>query len=151
MGVASKLSKMFSKAEVEKMDKAAKKMSGSPGYDDDTIAAQKEYAKEKAVEKSKKLTKKEEKAADKAAEEFAMGKEGSSKKAKPLTEKEKKELQESLNFKKGGMVRQVSQPKPTSPKKMLSGGMAKQPARAYAKGGMVKCGASNPPAQKGKK
>jgi hypothetical protein len=126
MGVASRLSKMFSKAEVEKMDKAAKKAAGSPGFDDDTIAAQKEYAKEKAAEKSKKLTKKEEKSADKAAEEFAMGKEGTKKKAKPLTDKEKKEMQESLNFKKGGMVKKM------------------------AKGGMVKCGASNPPSQKAK-
>jgi hypothetical protein len=135
MALPSRIAKMFSKSEVEKMDKAAKKAAQSPGYDDDTIAAQKEYAKEKAAEKSKKLTKKEEKAADKAAEEFAMGKEGTSKKAKPLTEKEKKELQESLNFKKGGMVK-----KPAA-KKMM----------AYAKGGMVKCGASNPPTQKGKK
>lgn len=124
MGVASKLSKMFSKAEVEKMDKAAKKAAGSPGYDDDTIAAQKEYAKEKQVEASKKLTKKEEKSADKAAEEFSMGKEPTTKKSKPLTEKEKKELQESLNFKKGGMV--------------------KKPAAAK----MANCGASCPPAQK---
>jgi hypothetical protein len=145
MGVASRLSKMFSKAEVEKMDKAAKKAAQSPGYDDDTIAAQAEYAKEKKVEASKKLTKKEEKAADKAAEEFAMGKEGSSKKAKPLTEKEKKELQDSLNMKKGGMVK-----KPAA-KKMMGGGMASKKTMAYAKGGMVKCGASNPPAQKGKK
>ncbi len=145
MGVASRLGKMFSKAEVEKMDKAAKKAAGSPGYDDDTIAAQAEYAKEKKVEASKKLTKKEEKAADKAAEEFAMGKEGTTKKAKPLTEKEKKELQESLNMKKGGMVK-----KPAA-KKMMGGGMASKKTMAYAKGGMVKCGASNPPAQKGKK
>jgi hypothetical protein len=127
--ITRKLGKMFSKAEVEKMDTAAKKAAGSPGYDDDTIAAQAEYAKEKKVEASKKLTKKEEKSADKAAEEFAMGKESTSKKAKPLTEKEKKELQESLNFKKGGMVK----------KKV-----------AMAKGGMAKCGASNPPTQKAK-
>lgn len=132
MGVASRLGKMFSKSQVEQMDKAAKKAAQSPGYDDDTVEAIKQYEKEKAVEKSKKLTKKEEKAADKAAEEFAMGKEGTTKKAKPLTEKEKKELQESLNMKKGGMVK-------------------KKKPMAYAKGGMVKCGASNPPAQKAKK
>ena len=66
MALASRISKMFSKAEVEKMDKAAKKFSGSPGYDDDTKAAQKEYLKEKEVEKSKKLTKAEEKAAKRA-------------------------------------------------------------------------------------
>jgi hypothetical protein len=33
---------------------------------------------------------------------------------------------------------------------MMGGGMASK-KMAYAKGGMVKCGASNPPAQKGKK
>lgn len=131
MALASRISKMFSKAEVEKMDKAAKKAAGSPGYDDDTIAAQKEYAKEKQVEKSKKLTAAEEKAADKEAYASAMGKEKPATKGK-LTEKEKKDLQESLNFKKGGMVK----------KKM-----------AYAKGGMVmaNCGASMKPAQKAKK
>ena len=128
MALARSISKMFSKAEVEKMDKAAKKFSGSPGYDDDTIAAQKEYAKEKAVEKSKKLTAAEEKAADKEAYASAMGKEKPAAKGK-LTEKEKKDLQESLNFKKGGMVKK------------------------YAKGGMVmaNCGASMKPAQKAKK
>ena len=128
MALARSISKMFSKAEVEKMDKAAKKFSGSPGYDDETALAQKEYAKEKAVEKSKKLTAAEEKAADKEAYASAMGKEKPAAKGK-LTEKEKKDLQESLNFKKGGMVKK------------------------YAKGGMVmaNCGASMKPAQKAKK
>lgn len=130
MALASRISKMFSKAEVEKMDKAAKKFSGSPGYDDETAMAQKEYAKEKAVEKSKKLTAAEEKAADKEAYASAMGKEKPATKGK-LTDKEKKDLQESLNFKKGGMVKK----------------------KAYAKGGMVmaNCGASMKPAQKAKK
>lgn len=128
MALAGRIAKMFSKAEVEKMDKAAKKAAGSPGYDDDTIAAQKEYAKEKAVEKSKKLTAAEEKAADKEAYASAMGKEKPATKGK-LSEKEKKDLQESLDFKKGGMV-----------KKMAKGGMV-----------MANCGASVPPSQKGKK
>ena len=128
MALASRISKMFSKAEVEKMDKAAKKFSGSPGYDEDTIAAQKEFAKEKEVEKSKKLTKAEEKAADKEAYASAMGKEKPKAKGK-LSEKEKKDLQESLNFKKGGMV-----------KKMAKGGMV-----------MANCGASMKPTQKAKK
>lgn len=130
MALASRISKMFSKAEVEKMDKAAKKFSGSPGYDEDTAMAQKEYAKEKAVEKSKKLTAAEEKAADEEAYASAMGKKKPEVKGK-LTEKEKKDLQESLNFKKGGMVKK----------------------KAYAKGGMVmaNCGASMKPAQKAKK
>jgi hypothetical protein len=131
MALAGRIAKMFTKAEVEKMDKAAKKAAGSPGYDDDTIAAQKEYAKEKAVEKSKKLTAAEEKAADEEAYASAMGKEKPAVKGK-LTEKEKKELQKSLEFRKGGSV------------------MKK---KAYAKGGMVmaNCGASVPPSQKGKK
>lgn len=128
MALARSISKMFSKAEVEKMDKAAKKFSGSPGYDDDTAAAQKEFAKEKAVEKSKKLTAAEEKAADAEAYASAMGKEKPKAKGK-LSDKEKKDLQESLNFKKGGMV-----------KKMAKGGMV-----------MANCGASMKPAQKAKK
>jgi hypothetical protein len=132
MALAKSLAKMFSKAEVKQMDEAAKKAAGSPGYDDDTMAAQKEFMKEKQVEKSKKLTKAEEKAADKEAYASAMGKEKPAAKKGKLTDKEKKELQESLGLKKGGMV--------------------KKPM-AYAKGGMVKanCGASMKPTQKAKK
>lgn len=137
MALASRISKMFSKAEVEKMDKAAKKLSGSPGYDDDTLAAQKEYLKEKEVEKSKKLTKAEEKAADKEAYASAMGKEKPAGKKGPLTEKEKKELQKSLEFRKGGSVT-----------KMAKGGCS---TKKMAKGGYVNCGASVPASQKGKK
>ena len=52
-----------------------------------------------------KKTPKDEKAADKAAEEFAMGKEATKKKpVKELSAEEKKAAQESLKFKKGGMV-----------------------------------------------
>jgi hypothetical protein len=143
MALASRIAKMFSKSEVKKMDEAAKKAAGSPGYDDDTMAAQKEFAKEKKVEKSKKLTKAEEKAADKEAYASAMGKDKPAAKKGKLTEKEKKELQESLEFKKGGMVK---------PKKMMGGGSVTKMA-GYAKGGMVKanCGASMKPAQKAKK
>ena len=132
MALASRIAKMFSKSEVKKMDEAAKKAAGSPGYDDDTMAAQKEFLKEKEVEKSKKLTKAEEKAADKEAYASAMGKEKPAAKKGKLTEKEKEELQKSLGLKKGGMVK-----KPMG----------------YAKGGMVKanCGASMKPAQKAKK
>ena len=145
MGVASRLSKMFSKAQVEEMDKAAKKAAQSPGYDDETMAAQREYAKEKQVEASKKLTKKQEAAADREAYASAMGKEQPAKKAKPLTEKEKKELQDSLNLAKGGMVKK---------KAYAKGGMAGKSScgtKKMAKGGMAKCGASNPPTQKAKK
>ena len=130
MALAKSIAKMFSKAEVKKMDEAAKKAAGSPGYDDDTMAAQKEFMKEKEVEKSKKLTKKEEAAADREAYASAMGKDKPAAKKGKLTEKEKEELKKSLDFNKGGMVK----------KKMMAGG------------GMTKanCGASVKPAQKAK-
>lgn len=125
----------FLTRQLEKMDKAAKKMAGSPGFDEDTLAAQKEYAKEQKIEKSKKLSKEEEAAADREAYNSAMGIKSSPKKG-PLTEKEKKQLQEELNMAKGGVVK----------KKM------KKPM-AYNKGGMVmaNCGASMKPTQKAKK
>jgi len=131
MSISSRVAKFFSKSEVEKMDKAAKKFTGSPGYDEDTAMAQKEYAKEKKTDASKKLTKKEEAAADKEAYASAMGKDKPAAKKGSMTEKEKKELQESLNFRKGGSV---------TKKKV-----------AMAKGGYANCGASVPAAQKGKK
>ena len=124
----------FLTKQLEKMDKAAKKAAGSPGYDDDTIAAQKEYAREQKVEKSKKLSKAEEAAADREAYNSAMGISKGEGKKGPLTEKEKKQLQEELN--------------------MAKGGMSKKKPMAYAKGGMAKkanCGASMKPAQKAKK
>ncbi len=126
------LSRFLTK-QLEKMDKSAKKMAGSPGYDDDTLAAQKEYIKEQKIEKSKKLSKEEEMAADREAYNSAMGIKGSPKKG-PLTDKEKKQLQEELNLRKGGMVK-------------------KKKAMAYNKGGMVmaNCGASMKPTQKAKK
>lgn len=105
----------FLTKQLEKMDKSAKKMAGSPGYDDDTVAAQKEYAKEQKIEKSKKLSKEEEMAADREAYNSAMGIKGSTKKG-PLTEKEKKQLQDELNMRKGGMVKK----KPVT--KMATGG-----------------------------
>lgn len=142
MALASRIAKMFSKSEVKKMDEAAKKAAGSPGYDDDTMAAQKEFMKEKEIEKSKKLTKAEEKAADKEAYASAMGKDKPEGKKGKLTAKEKEELQKSLEFSKGGAVK----------KKMMGGGMAKK-SMGYNKGGMVQanCGASMKPTQKAKK
>ena len=131
----------FLTKQLEKMDKSAKKMAGSPGYDDDTIAAQKEYAKEQKVEKSKKLSKEEEMAADREAYNSAMGIKGGTKKG-PLTEKEKKQLQDELNMRKGGMVKKKTMA-------YSKGGMTKKPM-AYAKGGMANCGASMKPAQKAK-
>lgn len=137
MSIASRMSKFFSKAEVEKMDTAAKKAAGSPGYDADTMAAQKEFAKEKKVEASKKLTKKEEAAADKEAYAYAMGKDKPAAKKGALTAKEKKDLQDSLEFRKGGSVTKA---------KMNKGGYA-----MMNKGGYANCGASVPAAQKSKK
>ena len=137
MAIAKSLARMFSKSEVEKMDTAAKKAAGSPGYDDDTMAAQKEFAKEKEVEKSKKLTKKEESAADKEAYASAMGKEKPAAKKGKLTAKEKEELNKSLDFSKGGAV-----------KKMAKGGCS---TKKMNMGGMANCGASMKPAQKAKK
>lgn len=123
----------FLTKQLEKMDKSAKKMAGSPGYDEDTLAAQKEYAKEQKIEKSKKLSKEEEAAADKEAYASAMGKSKTAPKGK-LTEKEKKQLQDELNMSKGGSVK-------------------KKKPMAYNKGGMVmaNCGASMKPTQKAKK
>jgi hypothetical protein len=54
-------------------------------------------------------------------------------KERGLSEKEKREMQESLNYKKGGMVK-----KPAKKVKMAGGGYAN-------------CGASMKPAQKAKK
>jgi len=57
---------------------------------------------------------KAEKAADRQAEEFAMGKEPTKRKeAKNLSASEKKDLEESLKFKKGGLVKK----KPVAAKK----------------------------------
>jgi hypothetical protein len=56
--------------------------------------------------RTSKKTPKAEKAADKDAEAFAMGKDQPAKKpAKNLSDEEKKAAQESLKFKKGGMVK----------------------------------------------
>lgn len=126
----------FLTKQLEKMDKSAKKMAGSPGYDEDTLAAQKEYAKEQKIEKSKKLSKEEEAAADKEAYASAMGKAKSTPKGK-LTEKEKKQLQDELNMRKGGMVKKKTMA-------YSKGGMTKKPM-AYNKGGMANCGASMKP------
>ena len=109
-----------------------------------------ELAALKKKEKSSELTAREEKRLDalmnrRIREGGAEKPEGMSRvmKERGLTEKEKKELQESLNYKKGGMVKKPAK------KKMMDGGMAK--SKMYAKGGMANCGASMKPAQKAKK
>lgn len=108
-----------------------------------------ELAALKKKEKSSELTAREEKRLDmlmsrKIRESSAEKPEGMSRimKERGLSEKEKKELQESLEYKKGGMVKKPA-------KKMMGGGMAKP--KMYAKGGMANCGASMKPAQKAKK
>ena len=134
--VLGKVLRRMGPKKVKEMDEAAKRAAGSPGYDDDTMEAIKQLERK---EKSKGLTASEEKELDRlnrrmVRESGAERAEDMPKSQKPqrLTDKQKKEMQESLNFKKGGM--------PT--KKMMGGGMAK-----YAKGGMGKanCGASVKP------
>lgn len=122
-----------------------KKFLGLPGYDEATAAAQKEVddeiARLKKLDKSKELTASEERKLDrlmnrKVREESAERESGmaSERKGKGLSEKEKKEMQESLEFKKGGMAKKPA-------KKMAMGGMT----MGYAKGGMANCGASVKP------
>ena len=142
--VLGKVLRRMGPKKVKEMDAAAKRAAGSPGYDDDTMEAIKELERK---EKSKGLTASEEKELDRlnrrmVRESGAERAEDMPKAQKPqrLTDKQKKEMQESLNFKKGGM--------PT--KKMMGGGMstanyAKGGMAKYAKGGMANCGASVKP------
>jgi hypothetical protein len=158
--VLSEVLKRLGPKKVKEMDEAAKKgMFGQPEK-----AAKKEKGgklteKEKAemqaslregerrTTETTKLTPSEEAAQDRitrrrvresAAERAeAMGKPD---KARPLTKKEQEREQAALRgMKKGGMVKMYGGGMST--KKMMGGGMAKN----YAKGGMAKCGASNPP------
>jgi hypothetical protein len=147
MALASKLAK----GAMER----TKKFLGLPGYDEGTAAAQKEVddeiARLKKIEKSKELTDSEEKKLDrlmnrKMREESAetSGGMASERKGKPLTAKEKKEMQESLEFKHGGMA------KKKKPMTMAKGGMSTGYAKGgmstgYNKGGMANCGASMKP------
>jgi hypothetical protein len=127
MGVASKLSKMA-------VDRT-KKFLGLPGYDESTEAARKSVKEAAAVEKaggeyavryrelakkekagtltkeekkefSSMLSPKEEKAVDRAAKRSLENK-GPGKPQK-LSEKEKKQMQESLEYSKGGAVKKYS-------------------------------------------
>ena len=132
-----------------------KKFLGLPGYDEGTAAAQKEVddeiARLKKLDKSKELTASEERKLDrlmnrKVREESAERESGmaSERKGKALTEKEKKQMQESLEFKKGGMAKKPAK------KKMAMGGMTTGYAKGgmstgYNKGGMANCGASMKP------
>jgi hypothetical protein len=147
MALASKLAK----GAMER----TKKFLGLPGYDEGTAAAQKEVddeiARLKKIEKSKELTDSEEKKLDrlmnrKMREEGAETSGGMARerKGKGLSEKEKKQMQESLEFKKGGMA------KKKKPMPMAKGGMSTGYAKGgmstgYNKGGMANCGASMKP------
>jgi uncharacterized protein YnzC (UPF0291/DUF896 family) len=117
---------------VKQMDDAAKRMSGMPGYDDDTLEALKELETKKSSKEG--LTAAEERAYDRLTQKAvrAQGAEteagmAKKEKAQKLTAKEKEEMQKSLAFKKGGMV--------------------KKKVAKYAKGGavMANCGASVKP------
>ncbi len=142
MALTSKIAKMLSRNSAESMERT-KKFLGLPGYDEGTMAAQKELDDEiaalKKKEKSKELTAREEKRLDSlmnrklrassAERAENMPREG---KPKNLSEKEKREMQESLEFSKGGM----------SAKKYARGGCSTKKMRV---GGMANCGASVKP------
>ena len=156
MALTSKLSKMA-------MERT-KKFLGLPGYDESTEAARKSVKEAEAVEKaggeyavryrelakkdkagtltrdekkefSSMLSPKEGKGMDRAVKRSMEGK--GMGKAQKLSDKEKKSMQESLEYKKGGMVKQMDK-----------GGLS---TANYAKGGMANCGASMKPTQKAKK
>jgi hypothetical protein len=111
-----------------------------------------ELAALKKKEKSSELTAREERRLDqlmnqRIREGGSEKPEGMSRimKERGLTEKEKKELQQSLEYKKGGMVKKPA-------KKMMGGGYASAAKpKMLNKGGMANCGASVKPAQKAKK
>ena len=151
MALTSKVAKALAKSSREAQDRT-KKFLNLPGYDDITEMSQKEVAEEiaklKKIEASRKLTAREEKSLDRLMnrrirEGAAEKPEGMSVPQKPKkpSAREQKELQESLEFKKGGMVKKKTV-------KMAKGGMS---AANYAKGGMANCGASMKPTQKVKK
>jgi DNA primase len=133
MALSAKMAKMLGKG--SKADDRVSRFLDLPGYDESTEMARKEVndeiARLKKIEKSQGLTAREEKKLDtlmnrKAREESAETEGGMARerKGKMLTEKEKKQMQESLEFRKGGAVKK---------KKMMGGGMA---PKVYAKGGM---------------
>jgi hypothetical protein len=115
-------------------EKAAKKEKGGKLTEKEKEEMQASLREgERRTSKTTELTQAEEDAMDRIArrrlrESSAERAEnmGKAEKSRPLT---KKQQEREKGFKKGGMV------------KMMGGGMTKN----YAKGGMVKCGASNPP------
>ena len=142
-----RVSKLLSPSEAKAL-KAGERRMARESMDVDPNLAE-ELASLKKKEKSSELTAREERRLDqlmnqRIREGGSEKPEGMSRimKERGLTEKEKKELQQSLEYKKGGMVKKPA-------KKMIGGGMAKP--KMYAKGGMANCGASVKPAQKAKK
>ena len=142
-----RVSKLLSPSEAKAL-KAGERRMARESMDVDPNLAE-ELAALKKKEKSSELTAREERRLDqlmsqRIREGGSEKPEGMSRimKERGLTEKEKKELQQSLEYKKGGMVKKPA-------KKMIGGGMAKP--KMYAKGGMANCGASMKPAQKAKK
>ena len=143
-----RVSKLLSPSEAKAL-KAGERRMAREAMDVDPLLDE-ELAALKKKEKSSELTAREEKRLDalmnrRIREGGAEKPEGMSRvmKERGLTEREKKELQQSLEYKKGGMVKKPAK------KKMMGGGMAKP--KMYAKGGMANCGASMKPAQKAKK
>lgn len=142
-----RVSKLLSPSEAKAL-KAGERRMARESMDVDPNLAE-ELAALKKKEKSSELTAREERRLDqlmnqRIREGGSEKPEGMSRimKERGLTEREKKELQQSLEYKKGGMVKKPA-------KKMMGGGMAKP--KMYAKGGMANCGASMKPAQKAKK
>lgn len=110
--VLGKVLRRMGPKKVKEMDAAAKRAAGSPGYDDDTMEAIKELEKK---EKSRTLTAAEERELDRLNRKMirqssAERAENMPKREKPqaLTAKQKKEMQESLNFNKGGMAKKYN-------------------------------------------
>lgn len=162
MALSAKAAKMLSRG--SKADDRVSRFLDLPGYDESTEMAQREVARAKAIEKaggeyavryrelakkekdgtltrdekrelSSMLSPKEEKGMDRATKRFMENK--GMGKAEKLSEKEKKQMQESLEFSKGGAVKKK--------KKMMGGGYASKPTMAMAKGGYANCGASMKP------
>jgi poly-D-alanine transfer protein DltD len=124
--VLGKVLKRLGKKKVDEMDEAAKRMAGSPGYDEGTMEAQKEVAKKKG------LTAAEKKALQEELNAPAKKSRTLEQVEKEYTPAERKRMEEAL--KKIGR----------ESTKMAKGGM---PTKKYAKGGMgmANCGASVKP------
>ncbi len=133
-----RVSKLLSPSEAKAL-KAGERRMARESMDVDPNLAE-ELAALKKKEKSSELTAREERRLDqlmsqRIREGGSEKPEGMSRilKERGLTEREKKELQESLGYKKGGMVK------------------AKKKTMKMANGGYANCGASMKPAQKAKK